>query len=175
MRFKIKILGLVVPLVFILDQLTKKWIVSSIDLGGSIPIIPGIFDLVHARNPGAAFGFMAHLPASIRAPLFLILSTVTLSFLMVYFFRLQQAPRAVYFCLALILGGALGNIYDRLTMGEVVDFLSFHWYDEAVHFGLGSYRVRFALEWPAFNVADAAISVAVFWLAILMLGKKNRD
>lgn len=166
---RIKILGIIIPIVFLADQLTKRLILKLIPLGDSIPVIPGIFDIVHTRNKGAAFGFLAETPESFRIPFFFIVSTIALTLITVYFFRLKDPRRSVYFCLALILGGALGNIYDRIFLGEVVDFLSFHWYDKVVHWEIAGMWLRFRMEWPAFNVADSAISIAVVWLMFLMM------
>jgi signal peptidase II len=173
MRFKI--LGLVIPVVFILDQLTKRIVIHFIPQGSSLPVIPGIFDLIHTRNRGAAFGFMADLPETIRVPVFLAVSLAALGLITLYFFKLREERPSVYIGLALILGGACGNLWDRIFLGEVVDFLSFHWYDKVADFRLGGWRLHFKLEWPAFNVADSAITVAVFWLMILMMSKKEKS
>ena len=174
MKTKLKILVAIIPLVFVLDQITKRVIVHFIPLGSSIPVIPGIFDLVHTRNRGAAFGVMADLPDSVRMPLFFVVSFLALALITVYFFKIREERASVYFGLSLILGGACGNIWDRIFLGEVIDFLSFHWYDKAVDLALGGWRLRFKLEWPAFNVADAAITIAVFWLMILMMRPNKR-
>ena len=168
-----RILGIIIPFVFLADQLTKRLILKFIPLGDSIPVIPGIFDIVHTRNKGAAFGFLAQTPESFRLPFFFIVSTLALTLITIYFFRLKDPRRSIYVCLALILGGALGNIYDRIFLGEVVDFLSFHWYDKIVHWGIAGGWLRFRLEWPAFNVADSAISVAVVWLMFLLSSNKT--
>lgn len=172
---KLKILAIVAPLVFFLDQATKWLIVRTMEIGESHPVIHGLFDIVHVRNRGAAFGVMAGLPESVRLPLFYIVSILALGLITAYFFRMNDARRGIYLCLALILGGALGNIWDRLTLGEVVDFLSFHWYDKMVHWQLGDRVLRFRLEWPAFNLADMAITIAVAWLMILMLKDPKKE
>lgn len=174
MPHRVRILGLIIPTVFLADLLTKQLILRTIPLGGSIPVIPGIFDIVHTRNKGAAFGFLSGMPDSFRLPFFFIVSLVALTLITVYFFRLKDPRASIYTCLALILGGALGNIFDRVVLGEVVDFLSFHWYDKTVHWEIGGWWLRFRLEWPAFNVADSAISVAVVWLMILMMRDGKR-
>lgn len=168
-----RILGIIIPIVFLADQLTKRLILKFIPMGDSIPIIPGIFDIVHTRNKGAAFGFLAGTSESFRLPFFFIVSTIALALITAYFFRLKDPRRSIYLCLALILGGALGNISDRIFLGEVVDFLSFHWYDKVVHWEIFGGWLRFRLEWPAFNVADSAISIAVVWLMFLMLKDKK--
>lgn len=166
MKSRVKILSVVIPTIFFLDQVTKSLVVRWIPRGSSIAIIPGIFDLVHTRNSGAAFGFLANLPDRIRLPLFFIISSLALVSITVYFFRLKDERRMVFFYLALILGGALGNIWDRISLREVIDFLSFHWYDKVVQWAVGGTFLRFKLEWPAFNIADSAITVAVVGLMI---------
>lgn len=169
MKTKIFILSCIPATIFLLDQWTKRLIMKSIPLGESLPVIPGIFDIVHTHNKGAAFGFMSEMPESIRLPFFYIMSTIALVAVLLYFFRLKDSRKGVFCSLALILGGAAGNIFDRIQMGEVVDFLSFHWYDASVHWSLLGYKINFRLEWPAFNVADASISVAVILLMLFML------
>lgn len=171
---KLKILGATIPLVFLLDQVTKRLIVHFIPQGSFVPVIPGIFDIVHTRNRGAAFGLMADLPESVRLPLFFVVSFLALASITLYFFKLKEERKTVYACLALILGGACGNIWDRIFLGEVIDFLSFHWYEKAADFRFGGWRLHFRLEWPAFNVADAAITVAVIGLMILMMIPKKQ-
>lgn len=168
-KAKIKTLAVIAPAVFVLDHVTKWVIKQTLAVGDVRPMIPGLFDIVHVRNRGAAFGFMAGLDESIRLPFFYIVSLLALGLITAYFFRMKDGRKSITVCLALILGGALGNIWDRLTLGEVVDFLSFHWYDRIANFKVAGWVLRFRLEWPAFNVADMAISIAVAWLMILML------
>ncbi len=144
---------------------------TYLPLGGSVPVIPGLFDIVHTRNRGAAFGFMANLPDSFRLPFFLTISFFTLFLITVYFFRLHlhDQKKSVFICLSLVIGGAIGNIWDRITLGEVIDFLSFHWHEGYARWILLGHHFTFKLEWPAFNVADSAISVAVTWMIVSML------
>lgn len=169
MKLKLKVMGLILPAVFLLDQLTKGLINHFIPLGAAIPIIPGLFDIVHTRNRGAAFGFMAHTPDSIRIPFFFVASFASLTLILIYFIKLKEERRSVYFCLAFILGGAFGNISDRIRLGEVIDFLSLHWYDKVLNWNFLGFRLYCRLEWPAFNVADIAISISVAWLAFAMI------
>ena len=171
---KVKILLLIAPFVFALDQITKQCIVHWIPLGTFVPVIPGIFDIVHTRNPGAAFGFLAHVDPSFRLPFFFTMSFLALTLITIYFFRLQEERRGIYSALALILGGAAGNIWDRVFLGEVVDFLSFHWHDRILRPHFLGYGAVIPLEWPAFNVADSAISIAVVWLMILMMSSGSK-
>lgn len=161
MNSKKKILLIVTPLVFLADKISKMVIVSFLPRGDFIPVIPEYFDIVHTKNRGAAFGILANLPESIRLPFFFIFSLVALTILFIYFIRHQDSRRSAWMAAALILGGALGNLSDRLTAGEVTDFLSFHWQNKRV--------LNILLEWPAFNVADMAISIGVILLSILMV------
>lgn len=171
MKAKLKIVALWVIPILTLDQLTKQWVAHSLRLGESVSVIPGIFDIVHVRNRGAAFGFMSHLPDTIRLPFFFIVSTVALVLITLYFLKLEDQRKSFMMCLGLILGGALGNISDRIFFGEVIDFLSFHWYDKIIQI-FGEFSLR--LEWPAFNVADSAITVAVAWLMITMFSPNQK-
>lgn len=172
-KSRTRILLMMIPLVFVLDQVTKYLVVSGIPLNSSIPIISGIFDLVHTRNRGAAFGFMANLPDSVRLPFFFVVSLTALTLITVYFFRMKEERRLPFIFLAMILGGACGNIWDRIFLGEVVDFLSFHWYGQTWRWQLLGMRGSLRLEWPAFNVADMAISISVFGLMVFMFFKKE--
>jgi signal peptidase II len=144
-------------------------------LGSSIPVLPGLFDLVHTRNRGAAFGALANLPENWRVPFFLATSLIALVLLALYFFKSSDGQTGTIAALALIFGGAAGNICDRIRLGEVIDFLSFHWFEKSAHIGLGGWHLRFRLEWPAFNVADTAITVSVLWLMILSFIPKKTE
>ncbi len=132
--------------VILLDQATKEVIVRSLQLGQTISVVPGFFDISFVLNPGAAFGFLAGLPEEVRNPFFIAISVAAIVLILVY--RLRVMPRAglVSTALALILGGASGNLIDRLRYGMVVDFLDVH---------LHQYH------WPSFNAADSAISIGV--------------
>ena len=144
-------------LVVVLDQLTKWLVLANMPLHRSIAVIPGFFNLTHIHNPGGAFGFMATGSPGLRNLLFLGVATVAMG-LIVYFYR--STPRNYPFlaaALALIFGGAVGNIIDRLRFGVVVDFLDFY---------VGAYH------WPAFNVADSAITVGItIFIGHVVLGK----
>ena len=170
---KLKIMGAVIPAVFLIDQAVKRLVVSFMALGDFIPVVPGLFDIVHVRNRGAAFGFLAGLPDEMRVPFFLTVSLASLGLITLYFFRMNDDRKSVFVCLSLILGGACGNIWDRIFLGEVVDFLSFHWYDRSVTWRVMGHQIRMRLEWPAFNVADAAITVAVVSLLFLFMAPKK--
>ncbi|WP_333844119.1 signal peptidase II [Pelomicrobium sp.] len=139
---------LVAGFVLIMDFLTKRWVEASLAPGAVVPVTP-FFNLVLTFNRGAAFSFLADASGWQRE--FFIGIAVAASALILYL--LQRYRGELLFCLALglILGGALGNLWDRITLGHVVDFLDFH---------LAGYH------WPAFNVADAAITcgaLALLW------------
>lgn len=154
MKRSYRLLFLVSPGVIILDQITKWIVLVTIPLHESVSIIQGFFDLVHVRNRGVAFGIMNR-PGS--QAVFYLLTLVTLAavvLLVFWFTRLSAREEKAALGISLVVGGALGNLIDRVRMGEVVDFLDFH---------LGTFH------WPAFNVADSAITVGTLWLAIIIL------
>ena len=129
------------------DQLSKLLIVTSLQLGHTINLVPGFFNFTLVHNPGAAFGFLATVSPSWREPFFLIVPAGTLLLIFLYFLRLKEWQSFSIYSLSLIMGGAIGNLVDRLRLGYVIDFLDFHW--------------RFQIHFPAFNVADSAITVGV--------------
>jgi len=134
-----------------LDQLTKAWVQASFRLYESRPVIEGWFHLTYVRNPGAAFGLFADHGAGFRTPFFLIVTLVALAAIGVAVARLAPDRRWTLGALGLVAGGALGNLVDRVRWGEVVDFLDVFW---------RSYH------WPAFNLADSAITVGVAMLLL---------
>lgn len=149
--------AIIAGVVVVLDQATKLLVLATMPLYHSLEVIPGFFNLVHIRNPGGAFGFMAAGSPAIRSLLFVGLSAIAMG-LIVHFYR--STPKTHPYlaaALALIFGGAAGNLIDRLRLGEVVDFVDLY---------LGDYH------WPAFNVADSAITVGVvIFIAHMVLGK----
>jgi signal peptidase II len=142
------------------DQATKAIVVRTMRLGQSIPLVPGYFDLTFVLNPGAAFSLLATLPEWIRNPFFILISVAAAILIIVYHARHLRQHRLASVSLGLILGGAVGNLIDRVRYGVVVDFLDAH-----VH----------QYHWPVFNVADSAISVGVTLLLIEMLLEWRRE
>lgn len=136
------IIGIVIALiVFGIDWLSKYWVSHSMSLGQSIPLIP-YFSLTYVKNPGAAFSaFSGH-----RWPLALIAIVISAA-IIYYLYKNDHAKRLENLALSLILGGALGNLFDRLVHGEVIDYF---------HFYIGEW------SYPIFNVADCAICIGVF-------------
>lgn len=164
MKSKYKILVIVAPAVFLLDQLTKYLILKNFSIGFRLPVIPGFFDLVHVRNMGAAFGLLSNLDAEFREPFF-FLTAIIASIVFIFFYRsLKDRDRLMSFAVSLAFGGMAGNILDRIRLGSVVDFLSFHVGDFSLSFSLWGKKYNIFLEWPSFNVADSAITVAMFLL-----------
>jgi len=151
--------GIIVGIVLVLDQVTKYIVEKHIRLHEIITVIPGFFNLTHVRNPGAAFSLFSAAPESFRTIFF---TTITIIAVVVIIVLIRKTHgRLMVFAFALIMGGALGNVIDRVRYGEVVDFIQ--WY----------YRSYY---WPSFNIADSAITVAVVLLAIDMLFvKKPQD
>lgn len=136
----------VAMVVVLLDQVSKVVILAKIPLYKSIAIIPGLFNITHVHNPGGAFGFLAQNGSPWRHWIFLCASLLALA--MIIYFHHQTPPTYPYLAMgmSLIFGGAIGNLIDRLRLGEVVDFLDF--YVAAYH-------------WPTFNIADSAVTVGV--------------
>ena len=141
-------LGLAV-VVLVVDQVTKQWIVEQYSLGMS-DRITGFFNLVHVHNYGAAFSFLNNEGGWQRWG-FSVFAAVISFIIIVWIVRLSPQQRLEGCALALILGGALGNLYDRVALGYVIDFLDFHW--SGWHF-------------PAFNVADSGITLGAILIIL---------
>ncbi|MBI2340634.1 MAG: signal peptidase II [Deltaproteobacteria bacterium] len=175
MRRRLTIIAVISPLIFALDQFTKELIVRNIPLGGKVTIWPNLFDLVYFQNRGAAFGILSGWDSSFRDIFFYCISVLALFFLFYYLKKLPPGDRVSPIPVALIFGGALGNVFDRIFRGSVVDFLSFHWNNKVIDWRIFGLSVHFDLVWPAFNAADSAITVGVFWLLILMAIHQRRE
>ncbi len=130
----------------VFDQTTKAFVLAGLAPGESLPVIAGFFDLTHVRNPGGAFGFLQQLDPAWRLGLFATASIAAVFVLLGFYLQTPPSQRRLSWGLALVFGGALGNLVDRFRFGEVVDFLDFY---------VGRWH------WPAFNVADSAITVGV--------------
>jgi len=145
------------PLYF-LDQLTKAYVLWSITYGGDRDVIPGFFKLVHVTNTGAAFGSFKG-----NNMFFVVLSTLALFFVVVLLLRRNRVPDAWRdVSLALLLAGVLGNLTDRILYGHVIDFLLFN------------LHVPHADPWPAFNVADSCICIAVIFFILHSFRQNKR-
>jgi signal peptidase II len=150
---------IVTAIVLALDQFSKELISQSLYLHETRTVIPGFFNLVHTRNSGAVFGFFQNVPSPVLPKILTLLSIAALIFIALFFYRSSIAERMNLLGLSLILGGALGNILDRIFRSSVVDFLEFY---------VGDFH------WPAFNIADSAICVGIFFLILRSL-KEGHD
>ncbi len=150
----------IVAAVVVSDQLTKLWIVKSFSLYESLEVVPGFFSLTYLTNKGAAFGFLAGQTGAWRHYLFLVLGTVALVVIVIAWLRLRHAHVLYSLSLPLIGGGALGNLIDRVRLGSVVDFLDVF---------IGTHH------WPAFNVADSAISIGVVFFLLANILEEVRQ
>ncbi|MBW1999448.1 MAG: signal peptidase II [Deltaproteobacteria bacterium] len=149
-------------IIVLLDQASKVAISRTIPAYGTLPVIKGFFNLVHVKNRGIAFGLMNR-PEGILTTYLLPIATVAVILLLIYlYFKIKSEGNKIVLGLSLVLGGAVGNLIDRLLLGHVLDFLDFH---------IGS------LHWPAFNIADASITVGALWVAgnMLFSGREKRD
>jgi len=154
------VLFLVAFLVVLVDQVSKYCIRSALTLHESIPVIDGFFNITYVRNPGAAFGFLAGTSPALRS-VFLIAVTLIVIVLIVIMIGRNQSPDGLFTSsLSLVLGGAVGNLIDRIYFGEVTDFLD-------VYMG--------AAHWPAFNAADSAITVGAVILILGMIRRKKSE
>jgi signal peptidase II len=162
-------LVLLTPLVVLLDQLSKWIIVTHLTLGQKITVWEGYFDIVHVHNQGAAFGLFSEWNYPHREWFFYAISAVALAILISLYTKSRPDERRIHIPLALILGGAIGNLIDRLQRGEVVDFLRFHWHNRLAEFTVMGKPFKIFLVWPSFNIADAAITCGAIYLAIVLL------
>ena len=136
------------------DQVTKAAVRALLPLHESVTVLPGFVDFTHVRNSGAAFGILNYVDFPFKTALIAIVATAALIGVGIYAAGLAHHQLIARIGLSLIIGGAAGNLIDRARFGAVVDFLDFYWR---------------GWHWPAFNVADSAISVGVALLALRML------
>jgi signal peptidase II len=145
-----------------LDQATKLWIASSMSYSDRITVIDGFFYVTHVRNPGAAFGMLVDANPAYRLPFFIGVSLVAVGIIVSFYRKLAPGDLHAGLTLGLILGGALGNLIDRIfRSGEVVDFLHF--------------RLWTGYSWPDFNIADSAIVVGVALLLLELLASEGES
>ncbi len=132
--------------IIIVDQVTKYILKINLALHDHIVVLDNFFNITHVLNPGGAFGFFAGKSPEIRKFIFLFLSSLVALFVLWFYKKCAETYTFLSYGLALIFGGAIGNLIDRFLYGKVVDFLDFY---------IGS------AHWPAFNIADSAISVGM--------------
>jgi signal peptidase II len=142
---------LLVAATVIFDRWTKALIQSRFELNESVTLVDGFFNITYVRNTGVAFGIFSSISSPAKSVLLSVFTAIAAIVVVVYGVRSPAGNRLLQAALGLILGGALGNLYDRLAYGYVVDFLEFYVRD---------------YHWPSFNVADSAISIGVLLLAV---------
>jgi len=149
MRYRLVLV--VATVVVLLDQVTKWYVRQTVGLYESIPVIDSLFHITHVRNSGGAFSLFAGTNPVYRLPFFLGVAVVAIVALLYFVSKVEPRQWLLLLALGGILGGALGNLTDRIISGEVTDFLDVHWH--------GYY-------WPAFNVADSFISTGMVILLV---------
>ncbi|MDT8318169.1 MAG: signal peptidase II [bacterium] len=148
------------PLIVFLDQLVKIYVDRQMQLYQSIEVVENFFHITYIRNRGAAFGMLSGADESVRVPFFLGISLIAIAVIFYTIYTYHEESRLFPLSMAMILGGAIGNMIDRVRFGEVIDFLDVHWYEH---------------HWPAFNVADSAICIGVGLLIINMFFEKEKS
>ena len=143
----------------LLDQLSKGLVLATLGYADRVPVIEGFFYLTHVRNQGAAFGLFSEGPETIRLTFFISVSLVAVGIVFSFYRKLAPGDRLSALALGLILGGAIGNLIDRIRFHEVVDFLHF--------------RLWGGYSWPDFNFADSSIVIGVFILVLELLATEG--
>ena len=152
--------GVLVLFVLFLDRWTKWLIVSRMLLNQTISVIDDFFSITYVRNTGVAFGILDPVQSSLKSSILAVLTVAAIIAVLVYSWRTPASNKLLQVGLSLILAGALGNLYDRVNYGFVVDFIE-------VYFR--NYR------WPSFNIADSAITTGVALLALELFRKDKHD
>ena len=143
--------GAVAGLAIVLDQLSKWGIRAKVGLYESLPVIDGLFSITHVRNTGGAFSIFAGAHESWRVPFFVVVAVVAIAVLLHFVRRVAPGQWVVLAALGAVLGGAIGNMIDRVRFGQVTDFFDAHWR---------------GYHWPTFNVADSFITVGMLVLIV---------
>ena len=149
---------LLVLFVLVLDRWTKWLIDTRLLLNQTLPVIDGFFNITYVRNTGVAFGILDPFQSSMKSTVLSILTVGAIIGVIAYSWRIPLTQKLLQVALSLILAGALGNLYDRICYGYVIDFVEIYF---------RSYR------WPSFNIADSAITTGVAFLAIEMFRKED--
>lgn len=148
----------IVLFIWIFDRFTKWLVKKNFELGESIPILGSFFHLTYVENKGGAFG------VQLGGTLFyFVASLVVVLYILYYLWRHPENGRLSRFSLALILGGAFGNLYDRALYGSVTDFFDFEFFN-VPPFKLGFLQFDGMERWPVFNIADSAVTVGIVLL-----------
>jgi len=148
------------PMVFALDQATKALVERTVPLYESIIVVPGLFSITHVKNTGAAFGLFAGHAGALRTLFFGAITVGALMLILLIFRTVKEKRILAPLCLGMIMAGALGNLVDRIRWGFVIDFIDVYW--KTYH-------------WPAFNIADSAITVGILLVLVenLLLHRKT--
>jgi signal peptidase II len=144
---------------FGMDRGTKALVVRRLPLYESVPVVKGFFHITHVANTGALFGLLAGIASPLRGLVFITVPVLAIALILFFQIRSREGDLLTQLGLSLILGGALGNLYDRIRFGHVVDFLDF---SVAGH------------HWPAFNIADSCICLGVFTLVLDLYRREQR-
>ncbi len=155
MRAAIIAAGIVVA-----DQATKWLVVSRLPLYEDFPVVSGLLSLQHVRNSGAVFGFLSGAAIPGKPYLFALMSALALGALAYYARTIPREERLSRFALSLVIGGAIGNLIDRVRFGYVVDFVKMHWQGHV---------------WPNYNIADSAISIGLVLLILDSFRPRHRE
>jgi len=153
-RFSRAVRAVIAIAVFVADQVTKAAVEASIPEHTTVPVVPHFLNFVHTKNAGAAFGLFSESPSAWKTVLLIVVSSLLLAMVIGVVWRNQQLRRVAGVGLALILGGALSNLFDRIRFGRVVDFVDVY------------YR---GYHWYTFNLADASIVVGAGFLVFELL------
>jgi len=144
---------------FSLDRVTKSMVVDRLSLHESVSVVEGFFHLTHITNTGALFGLMAGLSSPLRGLIFITVPVLAITLILIFQFHARENDFLAQVGLSTILGGALGNLWDRVFLGHVIDFLDFS---------------VAGFHWPAFNIADSCICLGVLSLVLDLLWREQR-
>jgi len=151
---------ILVLLILVSDRVSKSAIVPRFELGQPFPVIDGLFNITYVQNTGVAFGILSAFSSPVKILFLSLVAAIAAVVVIVYSLRNDPHNKLLQGALALVLAGALGNLYDRVRYGYVIDFLEFH--------ARGYY-------WPSFNIADTSISIGVMLLVWEMFRNEAPD
>ena len=159
MKRKYWVLFITFFVILVLDQWTKYLVQQRLLLHQIVKVIHGFFNLTHLRNTGGAFGIFGGEKGGVGSLFFIVVSFIAIGCILYFFLKLKENEKVLSLSLSLILSGAVGNLIDRFMYGEVVDFLDFY---------------LFSYHWPAFNIADSAITIGISLMAFELLIQDKR-
>ena len=157
MKNKYLMLVLIAGMVVAVDQATKWLVTGSMSYYEQIKVIPGFFNLIYIHNPGGAFGIFAKNQGNLQSLLFIAIAVMAMGLILYLYKNTPSEYPLLSAGFALIFGGALGNMIDRIRLGEVIDFIDLYIAN---------------LHWPAFNIADSAISIGMVIFGFYILFRK---